>query len=632
MTKIVEEKSKVVIRFAGDSGDGMQITGSQFTHTSAILGNDLATFPDFPAEIRAPIGTLAGVSGFQIHFASEHVYTPGDAPDVLVAMNPAALKVNIKDLKKNGILIVNSQPFADKNLEKAGYTQNPLEDGSLADYRVYPVDITTMTLTAIADVGLNQRAASRTKNFFSLGLIYWLFGRPIEHTIKWIEAKFRTKDTLVADANLKALKAGFHYGETAEIFTHHYVVPQAKIKPGKYRNITGNEALGLGLIAGSQLSGLELFLGSYPITPASDVLHFLAKYKNFGVKTFQAEDEIAAACSALGAAYAGGLAVTTTSGPGMALKGETMGLAVMMELPMLICNIQRGGPSTGLPTKTEQADLYQAIFGRNGECPVPVIAAQGPSDCFWTAIEATRIAIRHMTPVIVLSDGFIANGAEPWLIPKMDDIPKIPVHFHTEKEGFKPYARNEFLGRPWAIPGTPGLEHRLGGIEKQHETGNISYDGDNHEFMVHLRAEKTRKIADDLAPTEVFGDRTGQTLLVSWGSTFGAVRSACKTLIESGEKVSHVHIRHLNPLPNDLGEILKGFARVIVPELNLGQLCMILRQKYLVDAKSASKVQGKPFKESEIIEIVKNPNFQGKTIDFSSKITLKSSTHEESEG
>ncbi len=628
MSKIIEEKSKVVIRFAGDSGDGMQITGSQFTQTSAIVGNDLATFPDFPAEIRAPVGTLAGVSGFQIHFANEHVFTPGDAPDVLVAMNPAALKVNLKDLKKDGILILNSQPFGDKNLEKAGYQTNPLEDGSLSAYRVFPVDITTMTLNAIADIGLNQRAAARTKNFFALGLIYWMFNRPLEHTIRWIEDKFRAKDPLIADANLKALNTGYNYGETTEIFTHSYVVSQAKIKPGKYRNITGNEALGLGLIASAELSGLELFLGSYPITPASDVLHFLAKYKNFGVKTFQAEDEIAAACSALGAAYAGGLAVTTTSGPGMALKTETLGLAVMMELPMIICNIQRGGPSTGLPTKTEQADLYQSIFGRNGECPIPVIAAQSPSDCFWIAIEAAKIAVRHMLPVIVLSDGYLANGAEPWLIPQMSEIPKIPVKFHDQAENFKPYARNEFLGRPWAIPGTPGLEHRLGGIEKQHETGNISYDPDNHEFMVHLRAEKVKKIADDLGNTDIFGAQSGDTLLISWGSTFGSVRSATKTLVEEGVSVGHIHLRYLNPLPNDLGDKIKGFKRVIVPELNLGQLCFILRSKYLVDAKSASKVQGKPFKESEIIEIVKNPSFEGKHIDFASKITIHDSVSE----
>lgn len=611
MSKTIEHRERVTVRFAGDSGDGMQLTGTQFTHTAAVLGNDLATFPDFPAEIRAPAGTPAGVSGFQIHFAAAEVLTPGDAPDVLVAMNPAALKANLADLKLGGALIVNTNAFrVDKNLERAGYSANPLEDGSLDGYRVYPVDITALTLTAIAEVGLNQRAATRSKNFFALGLVYWMFNRSLEHSLAWLEDKFQAKMPEVAEANRLALKAGYNYGETAEIFTHHYVVSSAPIEPGLYRNITGNEALGLGLMAAAELSGLELFLGSYPITPASDLLHFLSKQKAYGVKTFQAEDEIAAVCAALGAAYAGGLGVTSTSGPGMALKAEAIGLAMMMELPMIICNIQRGGPSTGLPTKTEQSDLLQGMFGRNGESPLPVVAAKSPSDCFYAAIEAVRIALTHMTPVLLLSDGYLANGSEPWRVPDMSALPRIDCRFHLPREGepFMPYARDEQLSRPWAVPGTPGLEHRLGGLEKQHETGNVSYDPENHEFMVKLRAEKVKRVTRAIPPTEVAGAQAGEAVFVSWGGTFGSVRAATRSLNRLGRAVGHVHLTHLNPMPSDLEARLAPFERIIVPELNLGQLALLLRSELSADLtaklSSAPKVQGKPFKERELVALV----------------------------
>ncbi len=595
------ERETVAIRFAGDSGDGMQLTGTQFTQTSALLGNDVATFPDFPAEIRAPAGSLAGVSGFQLNFSSQQIYTHGDAPDVLVAMNPAALRVNIADLKPDGILIANTQAFSDKNLERAGYSQNPLEDGSLDAFRVYPVDITSMTLGAISQLGLNQKAAVRCKNFFALGLVYWMFNRPLDHTIKWIETKFRARDEAVADANLAALKAGYHYGETAEIFTHNYIVPKARLEPGRYRGISGNEALGLGLLAAAELSGLELFLGSYPITPASDLLHFLARQKHLGAKTFQAEDEIAAVCAAIGAAYAGGLGVTSTSGPGVALKAEAIGLAVMTELPLIVVDVQRGGPSTGLPTKTEQADLLQVLFGRNGECPVPVVAASTPGDCFHTAIEAARIAVRHMIPVILLSDGYLANGAEPWHLPDMSAIDPIETAFHTEAEGFLPYARDENLARPWAIPGTPGLEHRLGGLEKEHLTGNVSYDPLNHEFMCDLRARKVAAVAEHIPPTEICGPDEGDVLVVAWGGTFGAVRSAVEHLQDRGHSIAHVHLRHLNPFPKDFRALLGRYKRVIVPELNMGQLAFVIRARYLFDVQSVTKVRGKPFKEAELI-------------------------------
>jgi 2-oxoglutarate ferredoxin oxidoreductase subunit alpha len=600
LEKQTEVLEAVAIRFAGDSGDGMQLTGTQFTETTALAGNDLATFPDYPAEIRAPAGTIGGVSGFQLHLSSKDVFTPGDEPDVLVAMNPAALKVNLPDLKPGGILILNTEQFSDKNLERAGYKSNPLEDGSLAAYRVYPVDITGLTLKSIADVGLNQRAAVRCKNFFALGLAYWMFNRPLEHSIAWIEQTMAKKDALAAQANLKALKAGHAYGETAEIFTHSYVIPEAKIAPGKYKNITGNEGVALGLLAAMQLTGLDMFLGTYPITPATDILHHLSKYKHLGVKTFQAEDEIAGICSAIGAAYAGGLAVTTTSGPGLALKSEAMNLALMLELPLVIVNVQRGGPSTGLPTKTEQSDLMQALYGRNGESPIPVIAARSPGDCFDAAIEAVRIAIRSMTPVLLLTDGYLANGSEPWRIPKLDELPRIPVHFHTEPNGFQPYGRDDRLARPWAIPGTPGLEHRIGGLEKANLTGAVSYDGGNHELMCKLRAEKVRRIGDIIPPTEVHGALDGDVLVVGWGGTYGAIRAGVDRLLHDGHRVAHVHLRHLNPLPNDLGAILHRFKKVLVPELNLGQLSHLLRDRYLIDAVSYNKVQGKPFKESEI--------------------------------
>ena len=596
-----EELETVAIRFAGDSGDGMQLTGTQFTQTAALIGNDIATFPDFPAEIRAPAGSLAGVSGFQLNFSSKQIFTHGDAPDVLVAMNPAALRTNIDDLKPDGILICNTHGFTKKNLERAGYDANPLEDGSLHMYRVHPVDITTMTLTAIKDCGLNQRAAVRSKNFFALGLVYWMFNRPLEHTIEWIDGKFRKKLPVVADANTMALKAGYHYGETAEVFTHNYIVKKATVEPGRYRSISGNEALGLGLLAAAELSGLDLFLGSYPITPASDVLHFLSRYKHLGAKTYQAEDEIAAVCAAVGAAFAGALAVTTTSGPGVALKAEAIGLGVMTELPMIVCNIQRGGPSTGLPTKTEQSDLLQALFGRNGECPMPIVATSTPSDCFETAIEAARIAIRHTIPVMLLSDGYLANGAEPWKIPDTSAIDPIKVEFRTDPEGFQPYARDENLARPWAIPGTPYLEHRLGGLEKQDLTGNVSYDPQNHQHMTNVRAAKVAKVADHIPPTDVFGAESGSVLIISWGSTYGACHAAVEHLHARGQSIGHVHLRHLNPFPNDLGDIISRFDRVVMPELNMGQLAMIVRARYLIDVKSICKVQGKPFKEAELI-------------------------------
>jgi 2-oxoglutarate ferredoxin oxidoreductase subunit alpha len=598
MQKAVETVSTVAIRFAGDSGDGMQITGSQFTDTTALAGNDLATFPDFPAEIRAPAGSLAGVSGFQIKFSSDTVFTPGDAPDVLVAMNPAALKVNLRDLKSGGMLILNSEAFSAKNIERAGYAQSPLQDGSLRDYRVFAADITGMTLKAVESLQLNNRAAVRCKNFFALGLIYWLYNREVQHTVAYIETKF--KDPALREANLRALKAGYHFGETAELFDHSYEVRKAKIAPGRYRNISGNEALALGFLAAAELSGLDLFLGSYPITPASDILHALARFKHLGVRTFQAEDEIAAICSAIGAAYAGALALTTTSGPGLALKGEGMGLALMLELPLVIVDVQRAGPSTGMPTKTEQADLLQAMYGRNGEAPLPVIAASSPGDCFHTAIEACRVAITHMTPVLLLSDGFIANSAEPWPVPDMAKIPRIPVRFQRSIENFQPYARDEKLARPWALPGTPGLEHRIGGLEKQHLTGNISYDADNHEFMSKLRHERVQRIAADLPPTEIHGDTEGELLVLGWGDTTGALRAGVENVRARGRRIGHVQLRWLNPFPNDLEAILKRYKRVLVPELNLGQLVKLVRARFLVDARPYNKIQGQPFKESEI--------------------------------
>ncbi|RMG20676.1 MAG: 2-oxoacid:acceptor oxidoreductase subunit alpha [Deltaproteobacteria bacterium] len=592
----------VVIRFAGDSGDGMQLTGTQFTNTSAIVGNDLATLPDFPAEIRAPAGTLAGVSGFQINFSSHEVFTPGDELDVLVAMNPAALKQNIGALKRGGLLIVNTGGFKPKNLALAGYETNPLEDGSLSNYQVVALDISGMTAEALKDTGLSAREIERCKNFFTLGLLYWLYSRPLEPTLHWIEQKFRGKPQLI-EANAKALKAGYAYGETAEIFHVRYEVPpRTGVKPGTYTNLTGNRALALGMVAASQKCGLPLFLGSYPITPASDLLHELSRLKEFGVVTFQAEDEIAAICATIGAAFGGQLALTSTSGPGLALKGEALGLAIMTELPIVVANIQRGGPSTGLPTKTEQADLLQAMYGRNGEAPCVVIAAKTPGDCFYAAIEAARIATKYMTPVVLLSDGYLANGAEPWRIPELDEIPGFEVHFRTDPEGFTPYLRDEkTLARPWAIPGTPGLEHRIGGLEKQHITGGVSYDPKNHEFMVKLRAEKVARVADDIPDAEVIGDTKGKLLVVGWGSTYGAIAAAVERSRNKGLDVSHLHLRHINPWPKNVGPMIESFEHVLVPEMNNGQLVRLLRAAFGRDhIRGLNKIQGLPFKTSEI--------------------------------
>ncbi|MFY9752035.1 MAG: 2-oxoacid:acceptor oxidoreductase subunit alpha [Candidatus Acidiferrales bacterium] len=595
-----ETIDRAVIRFCGDSGDGMQITGSQFTNTVAFYGNDLSTFPDFPAEIRAPAGTLPGVSGFQVQFSSNDVYTPGDTVDALVAMNPAALKTNVADLKANGILIVNLDDFKETDLRKAQMTSNPLEDHSLDGYRLFPVELTRLTRVALADLGVDAKSADRCKNFFALGMCYWLYNRSMEPTLRWLDQKFKSKPQLV-QANRLAMQAGYSYCEATEAFQITYEIPPAKLSPGIYRNISGNTALAMGFVAASVQSGLPLFLGSYPITPASDVLHELSSYKDFGVTTFQAEDEIAAVTAAIGAAYAGALGITTTSGPGMALKTEAIGLAIAVELPLVICDIQRGGPSTGLPTKTEQADLLQALFGRNSEAPVPVLAPASPADCFWIALEASRIAIKYMVPVIILSDGYLANGAEPWKIPSVEDLPKIPVRFETNPVDFLPYRRDpETLARPWAIPGTPGLEHRIGGLEKQDVTGNVNYEPLNHERMVRLRAAKVEAIVADVPDVVPAGDPSGDLLIVAWGSTHGPITAALATMRERGYRIGHVHLRHLNPLPKNLGEVLGRYDRVLVPEMNMGQLSLILRAKYLVDAQGYNKIQGKPFKQSEI--------------------------------
>ena len=595
-----ETLERAVIRFCGDSGDGMQITGSQFTNTVALYGNDLATLPDFPAEIRAPAGTLPGVSGFQVHFSSSDVYTPGDSVDALVAMNPAALKMNLPDLKPSGILIVNLDNFEEMDLRKAQMTSNPLEDHSLDGYRVFPVELTKLTRAALKDLGLDAKSMDRCKNFFALGMCYWLYNRSMETSLRWIEDKFKGKLQLV-QANRMAMQAGYTYCEATEAFQITYEIPPAKLSPGVYRNISGNSALAMGFVAASQKSGLPLFQGSYPITPASDILHELSLYKNFGVITFQAEDEIAAITAAIGAAYGGALGITTTSGPGMALKTEALGLAVAVELPLVICDIQRGGPSTGLSTKTEQADLLQALFGRNSEAPIPVLAPSTPGDCFWIALEASRIAIKYMVPVIVLSDGYLANGAEPWKIPDVSQLPEIPVNFENNPEGFRPYKRNpETLARPWAIPGTPGLEHRIGGLEKQDVSGNVNYEPLNHERMVRLRAQKVAAVVQDVPDAIPAGDESGDLLIVAWGSTFGPVTAAVRAQRAKGRRIGHVHLRHLNPLPKNLGDVLMRYDRVLVPEMNMGQLVMLLRAKYLVDAVGYNKIQGKPFKQSEI--------------------------------
>ncbi|HKG11833.1 MAG TPA: 2-oxoacid:acceptor oxidoreductase subunit alpha [Pyrinomonadaceae bacterium] len=602
----LEEVETVTIRFAGDSGDGMQLTGTQFTNTSAIVGNDISTLPDFPAEIRAPAGSLPGVSGFQLNFSSRDIRTPGDQPNVLVAMNPAALKVNLEDLEDGGTLIVNTDEFNKENLKKANYESNPLEDGTLKGYRVHKLPITSVNIRALQEAGvqLSRKEMDRCKNFFALGILYWLYDRPMEPTLAWIDSKFK-KNAEVARANVVALKTGYNFADTTEVFTTHYKVKKAATAPGKYRKITGNEATAIGFVAAAELAGRPLFYGSYPITPASDILHELARHKNFGVKTFQAEDEIAAVCAAIGASFTGHVGLTGTSGPGVALKQEAIGLAVMTELPLVIINVQRGGPSTGLPTKTEQADLFQAVWGRNGECPAIVIAPATPAECFSMAIEAVRLAYRYMTPVFYLSDGYLANGAEPWLVPEIEDLPKIEVKFASEPEGFMPYARDEeTLARPYALPGTPGLEHRIGGIEKQHLTGNVNYDPENHHFMVLMRQAKVDRAAQDIPDVEIFGESSGKVLVLGWGSTYGSITSAVEKLRAEGKPVSSAHLRHLNPFPSNLGEVLRSFERVIVPEMNLGQLCTMIRAKYLVDAVPYSKVKGRPFQIREIVKKV----------------------------
>jgi len=609
MSKETISLDRVVIRFAGDSGDGMQLTGDRFTNVSAILGNDLSTLPDFPAEIRAPAGSLAGVSGFQIHFSSEDILTPGDQPNVLVAMNPAALKTNLKDLQTGGFLIVNEDAFTERNLEKAGYDKNPLEDGSLDGYQLIKVKMTQMTVDATKGIeGVTKKDSERAKNMFALGLLSWMYTRPVDPTTEWIQKRF-AKAPPIMEANLAAFKAGHAFGETAELFASHYEVKPAVLKKGTYRNITGNTALAWGLIAAADRASLPLYYASYPITPASDVLHELSKHKNFGVATLQAEDEIAAACMAVGAAFAGQLAVTATAGPGIDLKSETLGLAVILELPMIICDVQRGGPSTGLPTKIEQSDLLAAMYNRHGEAPMPIVAAQSPSDCFAAAIEAARIAIKYRTPVFLLSDSFLANSAEPWRIPNVKDLPVIENTFATEpnKDGeFWPYLRDENLARPWAVPGTPGLEHRIGGLEKQDGTGNVSYDPANHEYMTRVRAAKVAKIAEDIDPLHVDEQGGEELLVVGWGSTWGSIQAAVRRVRAQGHKVAHAHLRHLNPMPKNTGEVLKRFSRVLVPELNNGQLVRMLRAEYLVDAKSYTKIQGQPFLAAELeTEILK---------------------------
>jgi 2-oxoglutarate ferredoxin oxidoreductase subunit alpha len=607
MAKQVQQLDRVVIRFAGDSGDGMQLTGGRFTSETAVLGNDLSTFPDFPAEIRAPAGSLPGVSGFQVHFADHDILTPGDAPNVLVAMNPAALKTNLRDLPKGGTLIVDVDAFTDRNLTKAGYPANPLEDGSLDDYHVHGVKLTSMTLEALKDVDVTKREAERSKNMFALGLMSWLYHRPTDGTISFLERKFASKPA-IAEANLRAFRAGYAYGETTEDFAVSYEVKPARMRPGTYRNVTGNQALALGLVAASVKSRLPLFLGAYPITPASGILEELARYKQFGVRTFQAEDEIAAAGAALGASFGGALGVSTSSGPGVVLKQETIGLAVTLELPLVILDIQRAGPSTGMPTKPEQADLLMTIFGRNAESPVPVVAAATPGDCFATAIEACRLAIRYRTPVFCLSDAYLANGSEPWLIPDVDAIPEIDVDFATEPNAdgaFMPYLRDEAtLARPWAVPGTPGLEHRIGGLEKADVTGNVSYDPDNHDYMVRIRARKVAGITADIPELEVDHQEGARLLVLGWGGTAGPIGAAVRRVRESGKRVASAHLRHLNPFPRNTGDVLRSYDRVLVPEMNLGQLLRLVRAEFLVDAAGYNRVRGLPFTSAELAEAI----------------------------
>ncbi|MBT3179281.1 MAG: 2-oxoacid:acceptor oxidoreductase subunit alpha [Candidatus Marinimicrobia bacterium] len=610
MGKTFKTIDEAVIRFAGDSGDGMQLTGGRFTETTAILGNDLSTLPDFPAEIRAPAGSLAGVSAFQIKFSSKDIHTPGDKPDVLVAMNPAALKVHRNELIPGGTMIINTDAFTKKNLKFAGYESNPLEDGSLDDYfTIIPIEMNKMVTAACEGLDMPPKLVGRTKNLFALGVLFYMYDRPLNSTEDWLKKKFKGKDSII-DANTKALNAGYNFGDTTELFMTRFKVEKANLPKGNYRNMNGNLATSLGLLAASEKSGLELFYGGYPITPASDILHTLATWKHFGVQTFQAEDEIAGMSSVVGAAFAGKLAITATSGPGVALKGEALGLGIITELPMVIINVQRGGPSTGLPTKTEQSDLNQALYGRNGEAPMPVIAAETPGDCFFAAYEACRIALKYMTPVMLLTDGYLANGSEPWKIPNVDDLEDIDVKFAHEKNSetdYLPYLRDEkTLSRPWAIPGTPELEHRLGGIEKAENTGHVSYDPENHHKMVEIRQEKVNRIQQDIAPTKVYGEDHGDMLVLSWGGTYGSCRSAVETLQEEGLKVSHAHIRWISPLPKDLGEIIIGFKNVLVPEINLGQFLRIIRAEYLVDAQGLNLVRGRPISALSIIETVKN--------------------------
>ena len=612
MSKTVQRLDHVVIRIAGDSGDGMQLTGDRFTQETAMFGNDLSTLPNFPAEIRAPQGTLAGVSSFQLHFADHDILTPGDRPDVLVAMNPAALKANLADVPKGATLIVDTHDFTTRALARIGWASNPLEDGTLEGFTVHALELTQLTLDALAGTELSRKDAGRSKNMFALGLLSWMYSRPTAGTINFVRQKFASKPD-IAEANVTALKAGWNYGETTEAFAVHYEVKPAQLPSGTYRNISGNTALAYGLVAAARRAKLPLFLGAYPITPASDILHELAKHKRFGVRTFQAEDEIAGIGAALGAAFGGALAVTTSSGPGIALKGETIGLAVSLELPLIICDIQRGGPSTGLPTKTEQSDLLQAMFGRNGEAPVPVIAPQSPGDCFAAAVEAARIALTYRTPVFLLSDGYLANGSEPWQVPRVAELPDLSVEFATELNGtgefagqFLPYLRDpETLARPWAVPGTPGLEHRVGGIEKADKTGDISYDADNHDFMVRTRQAKVDGIARSLPPLQVDDpDGDAEVLVLGWGSTYGPIGAACRQVRLAGPSIAQLHLRHLNPFPGDLGEILARYDRVVIPEMNLGQLAMLVRAKYLVDALSVTQVRGLPFRAAELAEML----------------------------
>ena len=594
------ELDRVTVRFAGDSGDGLQVVGSQLTNTSAVFGNDLSTLPDYPAEIRAPAGTLPGVSAFQVSFASEDIHTPGDAPDVLVALNPAALKVNLEEIPDGGTLIVNEDSFTAQGLNKAGYDASPLDDDSLSSYRVIRLPITSQNENALAHLGMSPRQAGRSKNFYALGIIYWLYDRPLEPTLRWFEQKWGSRPQIVA-ANTAALKAGYAFADTTELFTSAYRVPPATLPAGTYRNITGNQATALGFITAAHLADRPLFYASYPITPASTVLHELARHRNLGIVTFQAEDEIAAIGAAIGAAFGGSLALTGTSGPGLALKSEALGLAVVVELPLVVIDVQRAGPSTGMPTKTEQADLLQAMFGRNGEAPVAIVAPATPGDCYAMALEAFRIAVTYMTPVLYLSDGYLANGSEPWRIPAMDDLPSIPVQFRTDPDGFQPYARDpRTLARPWAVPGTPGLEHRVGGLAKEDVTGNVSYDPKNNERMILLRAQKIAGIAKGIPPLEVRGPDRGGLLVLGWGSTYGAITTACEKLRAQGVAVSNAHLRYLNPFPSNLGTVLQRFKQVLIPELNLGQLRMLIADAYGVSARRLSKLQGKPFLVREV--------------------------------